>query len=252
MYFRFKKMPYIHFSDKFTLISDKWFEFDSIIHFLRNLLIVNKKEINPYEAFGRFHSHPTTDPVDWVLTYNVKLRGKQLFHILPFNILFPHYAHYSLLVKHRSTPKLLHAFAFIHTYLQMAFTPFLSLSLIFFSQQKLRSTAVVTACSIGAFVGIGVYKNNETFYDRYLMPMVQMCSPELCHRVAVLGFKYNLFPRQKHIDSDRLVNVLLLFMLWVMTTEFQLELASDFLFVSENQIFPTHSIESDWHCRRFW
>lgn len=63
----------------------------------------------------------------------------------------------------------------------------------------------MTACSVGAFVGIGVYKNNEVFYDRYLMPMVQMCSPELCHRSAVLGFKYNLFPRQKETDSDRLV-----------------------------------------------
>lgn len=92
------------------------------------------------------------------------------------------------------------------TLLQLAFSVLFSHSM--FLQQKLRSTAIVTACSMGTFVGIGVYKNNEVFYDRYLMPMVQNCSPELCHRLAVLGFKYSLFPRQKEIDSDRLVNII--------------------------------------------
>lgn len=82
---------------------------------------------------------------------------------------------------------------------------FSTLCSLFLTQQKLKSTAIVTACSIGAFVGIGVYKNNEVFYDRYLMPTVQICSPELSHRLAVLGFKYKLFPRQKECDSERLV-----------------------------------------------
>lgn len=64
----------------------------------------------------------------------------------------------------------------------------------------------MTTCSIGAFLGIGIYKNEDKFYDKCLMPIVRLCSPELCHRAAVLGFKYKLFPRQKESDPDRLVS----------------------------------------------
>lgn len=59
---------------------------------------------------------------------------------------------------------------------------------------------------MGAFVGIGIYKNDERFYDKCLMPIVRKISPELCHRLAVIGFKYNLFPQQKEIDAERLVS----------------------------------------------
>lgn len=75
-----------------------------------------------------------------------------------------------------------------------------------FVQQKIRSTAVVTTCSLAAFAGIGVYKNNENVYDDFLMPIVRLFSPEFCHRAAVLGFKYRIFPKQQSIDSERLVN----------------------------------------------
>lgn len=64
---------------------------------------------------------------------------------------------------------------------------------------------MVTTCSLGALVGIGLYRNDEKFYDNVLMPLVQLCPPEFCHRLAVLGFKYNLFPRQKLPDPELLV-----------------------------------------------
>lgn len=80
------------------------------------------------------------------------------------------------------------------------------LNFILYSQHQIKSTAIVTTCSVGALVGIGIYRNDSRFYDDILMPIVRLCSPELCHRLAVLGFKYNLFPRQKEIDSERLVN----------------------------------------------
>lgn len=67
----------------------------------------------------------------------------------------------------------------------------------------------MTTCSIGAFLGIGIYRNDEKFYDNCLMPIVQLCPPELCHRLALLGFKYGLFPAQKQSDSDLLVNKLI-------------------------------------------
>lgn len=73
-------------------------------------------------------------------------------------------------------------------------------------QHKIKSTVIVTTCSVGALVGFGVYRNDSKFYDDVLMPIVRLCSPELCHQLAVFGFKYNLFPRQKEIDSERLVN----------------------------------------------
>lgn len=37
------------------------------------------------------------------------------------------------------------------------------------------------------------------------MPVVRFLSPEFCHRMAVLGFKFQIFPKQKRIDSERLV-----------------------------------------------
>lgn len=80
------------------------------------------------------------------------------------------------------------------------------LNFILYSQYKIKSTAIVTACSGGVFFGIGIYRNDSRFYDDVMMPIVRLCSPELCHRLAVLGFKYNLFPRQREIDSERLVN----------------------------------------------
>lgn len=73
-------------------------------------------------------------------------------------------------------------------------------------QQKLKSTALVTTCSFGAFIGIGIYKNNSDFYDKVLMPIVQQCPPELCHRMAVIAFKYGLIPRQTTADADSLVS----------------------------------------------
>lgn len=63
----------------------------------------------------------------------------------------------------------------------------------------------MTTCSIGAFLGIGIYRNDEKFYDKCLMPFVRHCPPELCHRLAVLGFKYKLFPQQRSSDPERLV-----------------------------------------------
>lgn len=70
----------------------------------------------------------------------------------------------------------------------------------------MRSTIAVTTCSLGVFVGIGIYQNNEKFYDRYLMPVVRLFSPELCHRAAVLAFKYSLFPKQSGKDPVNLVS----------------------------------------------
>lgn len=82
-----------------------------------------------------------------------------------------------------------------------SFSDFIS----FIIQYKLKSTAVVTSCSIAAMVGIGVYRNDEKFYDKVLMPILQTFPPEWNHRLAVLAFKFNVFPKQKTLDSDRLV-----------------------------------------------
>lgn len=73
-------------------------------------------------------------------------------------------------------------------------------------QYKLRSTAFVTTCSLVPLVGIGVYLNDSKFYDKLIMPIVQFCPPEFSHRMAVLAFKYNLIPKQRTVDSERLVS----------------------------------------------
>lgn len=73
-------------------------------------------------------------------------------------------------------------------------------------QYKLRSTAIIATGSIVPMFGIGVYYNDSKFYDNVLMPIVQLCPPELSHRLAVLAFKFNLIPKQKDGDSERLVS----------------------------------------------
>lgn len=93
------------------------------------------------------------------------------------------------------------------------------------------------------------------------MPIVQMCPPELCHRLAVIGFKYKLFPPQKQPDSETLVR-----------KQFKLEIdrilkknkklkqkygilmlnyENTFTLCLENQIFEFHTYESTWNCGRF-
>lgn len=73
-------------------------------------------------------------------------------------------------------------------------------------QYKFKSTAAVTSCSLIPLFGYGVYRNDSKFYDQLLMPIIQLCPPELSHRVAVLAFKYHLIPKQKTADSERLVS----------------------------------------------
>ncbi|KAJ6630922.1 Dihydroorotate dehydrogenase (quinone), mitochondrial [Pseudolycoriella hygida] len=70
--------------------------------------------------------------------------------------------------------------------------------------QKLKSTLAVGTGSTAVFVSINIYKNNEQFYNNWLMPFVHLFDPESCHRVAVLACKYRLFPKAKENDPESL------------------------------------------------
>lgn len=115
---------------------------------------------------------------------------------------------------------------------------------LFSLQYKLKSTAIVTTCSFGAFLGIGVYRNNEKVYDNYLMPLVQFCPPELCHRLAVLGFKFKLFPSQTEPDSKILVSTIF----HGQITNYSLNNIINLF--TEHQIFEFVIVKSTWNCSR--
>lgn len=81
------------------------------------------------------------------------------------------------------------------------------------TQQKLKSLAVVSTCSVGVFTAINVYKGNERLYNNVLMPVVHLLPPELSHQLAVTACKFNLFPKQRNDDPVSLVSLSLL--IWI-------------------------------------
>lgn len=97
----------------------------------------------------------------------------------------------------------------------ITYSAYLTLSQFF--QQKLKSTAIVSTCATGVFIGLNIYKSNERFYDKWLMPFIHLFDPESCHRLAVLACKYRLFPKEKDNDPKSLVSVLLIFFFNSMT-----------------------------------
>lgn len=119
--------------------------------------------------------------------------------------------------------------------------------ILFPFQYKLKSTAIVSTCSIGAFLGIGIYRNDEKFYDNCLMPLVRLCPPELCHRLAVIGFKYKIFPQQKEPDTKLLVRKILLANINIGNSFL---LCRFFQFFLEYTIFELFTVKSDWN--RCW
>lgn len=115
------------------------------------------------------------------------------------------------------------------------------------AQQKLKSTALVTTSSLFAFAGISVYKNNEHVYNNYLMPLVRLFPPEFCHRIAVLGFKYRIFPKQFGTDAERLVR----FRISQRHSAYIVRLLTSFVLCLENPVFRSDAIESSRRCSRF-
>lgn len=67
--------------------------------------------------------------------------------------------------------------------------------------------ALVACGAVGAFGALSIYKENEQFYDDFLMPMVHMLNPETSHNVAIMACKYKLFPKSKFKDPSSLVSV---------------------------------------------
>lgn len=116
-----------------------------------------------------------------------------------------------------------------------------SLCVFFWLQQKIKSTALVSACSVGALIAIGVYKNNDQFYDNVLMPVVRQCPPELCHRAAVVAFKYGLVPAQASEDAPSLVGFHFSFASEFVINDFVVY----FLFyIAESEIVQPHAVQS--------
>jgi len=65
---------------------------------------------------------------------------------------------------------------------------------------------LVTGISTGLLVGINIYKGNEQFYDKILIPIAQRLPPETSHKLAVYACKFNLFPKIKYNDPESLVS----------------------------------------------
>ena len=59
--------------------------------------------------------------------------------------------------------------------------------------------------------GMATYFGNETWYEKYLMPMVfRFTSAETGHRLAVKAAHYGLMPRVKSVTHPELVIVVLM------------------------------------------
>lgn len=65
----------------------------------------------------------------------------------------------------------------------------------------------MTASGVGVFGAIGFYKNDEKFYRKIVMPVIHCLDPEDAHKLAIWVGKHRLIPRNRYVDPDVLVSV---------------------------------------------
>jgi hypothetical protein len=65
----------------------------------------------------------------------------------------------------------------------------------------------VSAGGFGAFSALSIYKEDEQFYDNFLMPLTRMLDAETSHNYAIAACKYKLFPKSRFKDPETLVCV---------------------------------------------
>lgn len=72
-------------------------------------------------------------------------------------------------------------------------------------QERLRSLLSLTAGGSAAFLGLGLWSNNQTFYSGMVMPLVHRLEPETAHRAAVWAAAHGLVPHDRSADHPVLV-----------------------------------------------
>ena len=66
--------------------------------------------------------------------------------------------------------------------------------------------------------GLATYLGNETWYEKYLMPMVfRITSPETGHRLAVKAARYGIMPRVKTATHPELVFIVIVLVMRMLT-----------------------------------
>ncbi|XP_014251583.1 dihydroorotate dehydrogenase (quinone), mitochondrial [Cimex lectularius] len=67
---------------------------------------------------------------------------------------------------------------------------------------KLKSTLRVCSGAFAVFSAYCLYKEDEKFYDGFVMPLAHTFSPETSHRLAVAVNKYRLLPKSQYSDPS--------------------------------------------------
>ncbi|XP_063698022.1 dihydroorotate dehydrogenase (quinone), mitochondrial [Culicoides brevitarsis] len=70
--------------------------------------------------------------------------------------------------------------------------------------KKFTTYVKVTGGAVLIFSGINIYRGNEKFYNDFVMPLNSRLPPEFSHKLAIVACKYNVFPKPKFEDSERL------------------------------------------------
>lgn len=72
--------------------------------------------------------------------------------------------------------------------------------------KKVKSMVVVTSCSSVIFGGLCYYRNDESFFDKVLMPVTRkLFEPETAHKIAIFTCKWGLLPNNSYKDPETLV-----------------------------------------------
>ncbi|CAG9769550.1 unnamed protein product [Ceutorhynchus assimilis] len=71
-------------------------------------------------------------------------------------------------------------------------------------KHKMRSMLYVLIGTAGTYSGICIYKGDETYYRKFLMPFVRVLNPETAHNLAVFASEYRLIPKSQYQDDSAL------------------------------------------------
>ncbi|XP_017758104.1 PREDICTED: dihydroorotate dehydrogenase (quinone) [Eufriesea mexicana] len=72
------------------------------------------------------------------------------------------------------------------------------------SKQKLKSLLKVTSTATIFYSGFCIYQSNENFYNKFIIPLVQLVNPEIAHNAAIKILKWGLLPKQNTDDPSSL------------------------------------------------
>ncbi|XP_034179213.2 dihydroorotate dehydrogenase 2 [Osmia lignaria lignaria] len=76
------------------------------------------------------------------------------------------------------------------------------------NKAKLKSLVQVAAAATVLYGGYNIYRGDERFYNKYIIPVAQLLNPELAHNITVKILKWGLLPGQKTKDPSSLaINV---------------------------------------------